>query len=96
MNSDVLKIFDVIEDIKHEIKENQYKIVMESLMKISKDKEKEKLDIEYRTQEEIIYVYTQKDFDEITKVMVNLSLNIFFVFSQMMKMMLSGLIVLKL
>ena len=47
-------------------------------MEISKEKEKEKLDIEYRTQEVIIYVYTQKDFDEMTKVMVNLTLNNFF------------------
>jgi len=35
MNSEVLKN-DVIEDIKHEIKENQNKIVMDSLMVLNK------------------------------------------------------------
>ena len=36
MNSEVLKIFDVIEDIKHEIKENHYKMAMDSLMELNK------------------------------------------------------------
>ena len=38
MNSEVLKIFgfDVIEAIKHEIKETHYKIVMDSLMELNK------------------------------------------------------------
>ena len=36
MNSEVFKIFDVIEDIKHEIKENHYKIVMNSFMALNK------------------------------------------------------------
>ena len=31
------KILDVVEDIKQNITDNQYKIIMESLMKIHKD-----------------------------------------------------------
>ena len=49
---------------------------MGSLMEISK--EKEKLEIRYHTQEEIIYRYTQKDFDDMAKVMVILTLNNFY------------------
>ena len=46
-----------MEDIKQNIKDNEYKIIMDSLMEIKKDQEKEKLEIRYRTQEEIIYIY---------------------------------------
>ena len=75
------KILNVMEDIKQNIKDNEYKIIMDSFMEINKDKEKEKLEIKSSTQEEIIYLYTQKDFDDMAKIMVNLTLNNFFVFT---------------
>ena len=56
-----------MEDIKQNIKDNEYKIIMDSLMEIRKEKEKN----------ETLY-YTQKEFDEMTKVMIKLSLDIFF------------------
>ena len=36
------KILDVIEDIKENITDNQYKLIMDSLMEIRNEKEKEK------------------------------------------------------
>ena len=49
-----------MEDIKQNIKDNEYKIIMDSFMEINKDKEKEKLEIRYRTQEEINYLFLLK------------------------------------
>ena len=69
------KILNVMEDIKQNIKDNEYKIIMDSLMEIKKEKEKEKLEIRYRTQEEIIYLYTQRDFNDMAKIMVTLTRN---------------------
>ena len=67
------KILDVMEDIKQNITDNEYKIIMESLMKIKKEKEKEKvIEVKYTGQ------YTQKEFDEMTKVMLKLSIDICF------------------
>ena len=37
MNSNISKISEVMEDIKQDITDNQYKIIMESLMTINKD-----------------------------------------------------------
>ena len=37
------KILNVMDDIKQNIKDNEYKIIMDSLMEISKEKEKENL-----------------------------------------------------
>ena len=37
MNSNISKISEVMEDIKQDITDNQYKIIMESLMAINKD-----------------------------------------------------------
>ena len=37
MNSNISRISDVMEDIKQDITDNQYKIIMESLMAINKD-----------------------------------------------------------
>jgi hypothetical protein len=51
--------FDVMEDVKQNIKDNEYKIIMESSMKIRREKEKEK---EERVTRQY---YTQKEFDEI-------------------------------
>ncbi len=48
------KILDVMEDIKQNITDNQYKILMESLMEINKEKGQEKKPL----------YYTQKQFDE--------------------------------
>ena len=62
------KILDVMEDVKQNITDNQYKIIMDSLMEINKEKGQEKKPL----------YYTQKDFDEMTKVMVKLSIDIFF------------------
>ena len=67
------KILDVMEDVKQNITDNEYKIIMESLMKIKNEKEKEKLiEVKYTGQ------YTQKEFDEMTKVMLKLSIDICF------------------
>ena len=65
------KILDVMEDIKQNITDNQYKIIMESLMEIRNENEKD--------ERVIRKYYTQKEFDEMTKVMVELTLNNFFV-----------------
>ena len=65
------KILDVMEDVKQNITDNQYKSIMDSLMEIKNGKEKE---------ESVTRLYyTQKEFDEMTKVMVELTLNNFFV-----------------
>ena len=65
------KILDVMEDVKQNITDNEYKIIMESLMKIRNEKEKE---------ESVTRLYySQQEFDEMTKVMVELTLNKFFV-----------------
>ncbi len=64
------KILDVMEDIKQNITDNQYKIIMDSLMEIKNGKEKE----ERFTR---LY-YSQQEFDEMTKVMVKLSIDIFY------------------
>ena len=62
-----------MEDIKQNITDNEYKIIMESLMKIKNEKEKEKvIEVKYTGQ------YTQKEFDEMTKVMLKLSIDICF------------------
>ena len=67
------KILDVMEDIKQNITDNEYKIIMESLMKIKNEKEKEKvIEVKYTGQ------YTQKEVDEMTRVMIKLSIDICF------------------
>jgi len=64
------KILDVVEDVKQNITDNQYKIIMESLMKIRNENEKE---------ERVTRLYyTQNEFDEMTKVMVKLTIKLFF------------------
>ena len=65
------KILDVMEDVKQNITDNQYKIIMDSLMEIRNENQKE--------ERVIRKYYTQKEFDEMTKVMVELTLNNFFV-----------------
>ena len=68
------KILDVMEDIKQNITDNEYKIIMESLMKIRNEKEKEKA-----KQENVIrQYYTQNELIEMLKVMVKLAIDIFF------------------
>ena len=64
------KILDVVEDIKENITDNQYKIIMDSLMEIKNGKEKE---------ERVTRLYyTQNEFDEMTKVTIKLTINQFF------------------
>ena len=65
------KILNVVEDIKQNITDNQYKTIMDSLMEIRNENEKD--------ERVIRKYYTQKEFDEMTKVMVELTLNNFFV-----------------
>ena len=38
MNSQICKISEIIEDIKEDIKDNQYKMVMDSLMRLNNEK----------------------------------------------------------
>ena len=68
------KILDVMEDIKQNITDNQYKIIMESLMEIKNENEREKEKDERVTRK----YYTQKEFNEMTKIMVKLTINQFF------------------
>ena len=65
------KILNVMEDVKQNITDNQYKLIMDSLMEIRNENQKE--------ERVIRKYYTQKEFDEMTKVMVELTLNNFFV-----------------
>ena len=62
------KILDVMEDVKQNITDSQYKIIMDSLMEINKEKGQEKKPL----------YYTQKEFDEMTKVVIKLSIEFFF------------------
>ena len=68
------KILDVMEDIKQNITDNQYKIIMDSLMEIKNENEREKEKDERVTRK----YYTQKEFNEMTKIMVKLTINQFF------------------
>ena len=68
------KILNVMEDIKQNITDNEYKIIMESLMEIKNENEREKEKDERVTRK----YYTQKEFNEMTKIMVKLSINQFF------------------
>ena len=68
------KILDVMEDVKQNITDNQYKIIMESLMKIRNEKEKE--------ERVTSLYYTQNEFDEMTKVMVKLTIKQFFEYTE--------------
>ncbi len=64
------KILNVVEDIKQNITDNQYKIIMDSLMEIKNGKEKE---------ERVTRLYySQQEFDKMTKVMIKLSIEIYF------------------
>jgi predicted house-cleaning noncanonical NTP pyrophosphatase (MazG superfamily) len=62
------KILNVMEDVKQNITDSQYKIIMDSLMEINKEKGQEKKPL----------YYTQKEFDEMTKVVIKLSIEFFF------------------
>ena len=68
------KILNVMEDIKQNITDNEYKIIMESLMEIKNENEREKEKDERVTRK----YYTQKEFNEMTKIMVKLTINQFF------------------
>ena len=47
MNSNISRISEVMEDIKQDITDNQYKIIMESLMTINKDPNLKLITIEF-------------------------------------------------
>ena len=79
------KILDVVEDIKQNIQDNQYKIIMDSLMEIKNGKEKE---------ERVTRLYySQQECDEMTKVMVKLTIKQFFEYTDDF-MIVSGMILL--
>ncbi len=64
------KISDVMEDIKQNITHNQYKTIMDSLMEIKNENEKE---------ERVTRLYySQQECDELTKVVVKLTIKQFF------------------
>ena len=64
------QILDVMEDIKQNITDNHYKIIMDSLMEIRNEKEKK---------ERVTWLYySQQECDEMTKVMVKLTIKQFF------------------
>ena len=64
------KFLDVMEDVKQNITDNEYKIIMDSIMEMKNGKEK---DLRfYYTQ------VTQQEFDEMTKVMAKLCIDIFY------------------
>ena len=64
------KILDVVEDIKQNITDNQYKTIMDSLMEIRNEKEKK---------ERVTRLYySQQEFDEMTKVTIIVSFRWFF------------------
>ena len=68
MNDPITKISDAIEDIKENIKDNQYKSIMVSLMEISLDSS----DIgEVIVETMPRFMYTQPEVDEMTKVEVD-------------------------
>ena len=68
MNSEVLKIFDVIEDIKHVIKQNHYKIVMDWLMKLNNNK----------INNPFIKSFNKNKLERFKKVTLKLAINIIF------------------
>ena len=68
------KILDVMENVKQNITDNEYKIINKNKKRIRNEKEIEK-EIEERFMRQY---YTQKEFDEMTKVMLKLSIDICF------------------
>jgi hypothetical protein len=63
------KISDILEDIKQNITDNQYKTVMESLMEIIVKRQ--------------YYIrYTKEEFDETTKVMIKLAIDSLFEYTE--------------
>ena len=59
-------------DVKQNITDNEYKIINENKKRIRNEKEKV-IEVKYTG-----YCYTQKEFDEMTKVMLKLSIDICF------------------
>ena len=69
MNSQICKISEIMEDIKQNITDNQYKIIMDSLMEIKNGKIETKINP---------CIYTQNEFDEELFLIIKLSIdNIF-------------------
>ncbi len=69
MNSQIYKNSEIMEDMKQDITEDQYKIIMDSWMELRNGKIETKIKI---------CMYTQKEVDELTNNRVKLSLDTFF------------------
>ena len=69
------KIFDILEDVKQNITDNQYNIIMESLMEIRKEKEE-------IVKRQYYIRYTKEEFDETMKIMVKLAIDSLFEYTE--------------
>ena len=69
------KILDVVEDIKQNITDNQYKTITESLMEIEKEKEE-------IVKRQYYIKFTKEEFDETMKIMVKLAIDSLFEYTE--------------
>ena len=69
------KILDVVEDIKQNITDNQYKTITESLMEIEKEKEE-------IVKRQYYIRFTKEEFDETMKIMVKLAIDSLFEYTE--------------
>ena len=69
------KILDVIEDIKQNITDNQYKTIIESLKEIEKEKEE-------MVKRQYYIRFTKEEFDETVKIMVKLAIDCLFEYTE--------------
>ena len=69
------KILDVVEDIKQNITDSQYKTITESLMEIEKEKEE-------IVKRQYYIRFTKEEFDETMKIMVKLAIDSLFEYTE--------------
>ena len=69
------KILDVVEDIKQNITNNQYKTIIESLKEIEKEKEE-------MVKRQYYIRFTKEEFDETVKIMVKLAIDCLFEYTE--------------
>ena len=69
------KILDVVEDIKQNITNNQYKTIIESLKEIEKEKEE-------MVKRQYYIRFTKEEFDETIKIMVKLAIDSLFEYTE--------------
>ena len=69
------KILDVVEDIKQNITNNQYKTTIESLKEIEKEKEE-------MVKRQYYIRFTKEEFDETVKIMVKLAIDCLFEYTE--------------